>query len=176
MHPVLFRHCGRGLGHGGENGGRGLHEADPDLKVEIIAYLQSAPPVWTNDAQTIVRKMKERPIDNDLFGLVVVRTDGRGIQNMYLLKVKATAASKDKWNLVGADRPVVRPPEPLVRSKRADARWSRNPEAINGSGICWISLKRNFQCTRRVRAMRPTPLPASGSSIFRISLPGRWPR
>jgi branched-chain amino acid transport system substrate-binding protein len=31
---------------------------------------------------------------------VVVRPDGRAIHNMYILKVKAPAASKGKWDLL----------------------------------------------------------------------------
>ena len=54
----------------------------------------------TNDAQAVIRKMKEAPIDDDLFGPVVVRADGRAIHNMYILKVKSPAASKSKWDLL----------------------------------------------------------------------------
>jgi branched-chain amino acid transport system substrate-binding protein len=44
--------------------------------------------------------MKENPMDDDLFGPVVVRADGRAIHNMYILKVKAPATSKSKWDLL----------------------------------------------------------------------------
>lgn len=44
--------------------------------------------------------MKEAPIDDDLFGAVVVRPDGRVIHNMYILKVKAPSASHGKWDLL----------------------------------------------------------------------------
>jgi len=44
--------------------------------------------------------MKEKPINDDLFGPVVIRGDGRAIHNMYLLKVNAPGASKGKWDLV----------------------------------------------------------------------------
>jgi branched-chain amino acid transport system substrate-binding protein len=39
-------------------------------------------------------------IDDDLFGPVVVRPDGRAIHNMYILKVKAPSASHGKWDLL----------------------------------------------------------------------------
>jgi len=48
----------------------------------------------------VIRKMKEKPIDDELFGPVVVRADGRAIHNMYILKVKDPKASKDKWDLL----------------------------------------------------------------------------
>jgi len=44
--------------------------------------------------------LKENSIDDDLFGPVVVRPDGRAIHNMYIFKVKAPAASKGKWDLL----------------------------------------------------------------------------
>jgi branched-chain amino acid transport system substrate-binding protein len=66
----------------------------------ILAYLNAALAVGTNDAQAVIRKMKEKPIDDELFGPVVVRPDGRAIHNMYILKVKAPAVSKGKWDLL----------------------------------------------------------------------------
>src|SRR6266851_4293934 len=66
----------------------------------IRAYLEAALAAGTNDAQSVIRKLKEKPIDDDLFGPVVVRPDGRAIHNMYILKVKAPAASKSKWDLL----------------------------------------------------------------------------
>jgi branched-chain amino acid transport system substrate-binding protein len=66
----------------------------------VRAYPNAALAAGTNDAEAVIRKMKENPIDDDLFGPVVVRADGRAIHNMYILKVKAPAASKSKWDLL----------------------------------------------------------------------------
>jgi len=66
----------------------------------VRAYLDAALAAGTNDAQSVIRKLKEKPIDDDLFGPVVVRPDGRAIHNMYILKVKAPAASRGKWDLL----------------------------------------------------------------------------
>lgn len=66
----------------------------------VLAYLNAALAAGTNDAQTVIRKMKERPIDDALFGSVVVRADGRAIHNMYILKVKDSKGSKGKWDLL----------------------------------------------------------------------------
>jgi len=66
----------------------------------VRAYLNAAADAGTNDAQAVIRKMKERPIDDDLYGPVVVRADGRAIHNMYILKAKAPAESKSKWDLL----------------------------------------------------------------------------
>jgi branched-chain amino acid transport system substrate-binding protein len=66
----------------------------------VQAYLNSALDAGTNDAQAIIRKMKQAPIEDDLFGPVVVRPDGRAIHNMYILKAKSPGASKSKWDLL----------------------------------------------------------------------------
>src|SRR5882757_2336193 len=66
----------------------------------VLAYLNAALAAGTNDAQAVIRKMKEAPIDDDLFGPGVVRTDGRAIHNMYILKVKDAKASNAKWDLL----------------------------------------------------------------------------
>jgi branched-chain amino acid transport system substrate-binding protein len=66
----------------------------------VRAYLNAGADAGTNDAQAVIRKMKEKPIDDDLYGPVVVRADGRAIHNMYILKAKAPAESKSKWDLL----------------------------------------------------------------------------
>jgi branched-chain amino acid transport system substrate-binding protein len=66
----------------------------------VRAYLNAALAAGTNDAPAVIRKMKETPIDDDLFGPVVVRPDGRAIHNMYILRVKTPAASHGKWDLL----------------------------------------------------------------------------
>src|ERR1700748_812551 len=66
----------------------------------VRAYLNAALAAGTNDAPAVIRKLKETPIDDDLFGRVVVRPDGRAIHNMYILKVKAPSASHGKWDLL----------------------------------------------------------------------------
>ena len=66
----------------------------------MLAYLNSAFEAGTNDAQAIIKTMKEKPIDDELFGPVVVRPDGRAIHNMYIFKVKSPDASKSKWDLL----------------------------------------------------------------------------
>jgi branched-chain amino acid transport system substrate-binding protein len=66
----------------------------------VRAYLNAALAAGTNDAQAVIRKLKETPIDDDLFGPVTIRPDGRAIHNMYILKVKSPAASKSKWDLL----------------------------------------------------------------------------
>ena len=66
----------------------------------VLAYLNAALAAGTNDAPAVIRKMEEAPINDDLFGPVVVRPDGRAIHNMYILRAKSPAASKGKWDLL----------------------------------------------------------------------------
>jgi branched-chain amino acid transport system substrate-binding protein len=66
----------------------------------IRAYLNAALEAGTNDAQAVIQKLKEKPIDDDLFGPVVIRRDGRAIHNMYIFKVKAPEASQSRWDLL----------------------------------------------------------------------------
>src|SRR5712675_3307408 len=66
----------------------------------VRAYLNATLAAGTNEAQAVIRKLKEKPIDDELFGPVVVRADGRAIHNMYILKVKEPKASKSKWDLL----------------------------------------------------------------------------
>jgi branched-chain amino acid transport system substrate-binding protein len=66
----------------------------------VLAYLNAAAEAGTNDAQAIIRKLKEKPINDALFGPVVVRADGRAIHNMYILKAKDPKASKGKWDIL----------------------------------------------------------------------------
>lgn len=66
----------------------------------VMAYLNAANEAGTNDAQAIIRKMKEKPINDALYGAVVVRPDGRAIHNMYILKAKDAKTSKSKWDLL----------------------------------------------------------------------------
>jgi branched-chain amino acid transport system substrate-binding protein len=51
------------------------------------------------DGRAVVAQMKQSPVDDLLFGHVVIRQDGRAVHPMYLLQVKAPDESKDKWDV-----------------------------------------------------------------------------
>jgi branched-chain amino acid transport system substrate-binding protein len=51
------------------------------------------------DGRAVVAQMKQSPVDDPLFGHVVIRQDGRAVHPMYLLQVKAPDESKDKWDV-----------------------------------------------------------------------------
>jgi len=63
----------------------------------LLAFALASPATAaTTRSIKIGVKMKEKPINDDLFGPMV----GLAIRNMYILKVKAPGASKGKWDLV----------------------------------------------------------------------------
>src|ERR1700744_6461134 len=53
----------------------------------VLAYLNAAAEAGTNDAQAIIRKLKEKPIDDPLFGPLVFLADGRAIHKIDILQV-----------------------------------------------------------------------------------------
>jgi len=51
-----------------------------------------------SDGKAVVAKMKQLPIDDDLFGKGTIRPDGRKIHDMYLFEVKRPEESKYPWD------------------------------------------------------------------------------
>ena len=64
----------------------------------VLHYLKAIDASGTNEAQAVVRKMKEIPINDFFTKNGVVRADGRVIRNIYLLQVKTPAESKSKYD------------------------------------------------------------------------------
>jgi branched-chain amino acid transport system substrate-binding protein len=64
----------------------------------VLAYLDAVKATNSDDGGRAIAKMKERPIDDGLFGRVVVRADGRAIHDMYLFRVKTPEESKGPWD------------------------------------------------------------------------------
>ena len=131
----------------------------------MLAYLNAAAEAGTNDAQAIIRKLKEKPIDDALFGPVVVRPDGRAIHNMYILKVKDPKSSKGKWDML-ENIGVLSGPEAFrpaqsggLHDGRADKKQLTRVAAVSGEALaagpkaigwiktCWIRSKRIFPST-----------------------------
>jgi branched-chain amino acid transport system substrate-binding protein len=76
----------------------------------VLSYLNAVKATDSDDGTQVIAKMKERPIQDDLFGPVTVRADGRAIHDMYLFKVKKPEESKGPWdyywlvNVIPAER------------------------------------------------------------------------
>lgn len=64
----------------------------------VLAYLGAVKATNSDDGALAIAKMKEGPIQDKLFGPVVVRANGRAIHDMYLFKVKKPEESKGPWD------------------------------------------------------------------------------
>ena len=53
---------------------------------ETLAYLRAAKAANTIEGDKVVAQMRSAPIDDPLFGRVVVRPDGRAVHAMYVFK------------------------------------------------------------------------------------------
>jgi branched-chain amino acid transport system substrate-binding protein len=52
----------------------------------------------TIEGEAVIAEMRRRPIEDKLFGTVVVRQDGRAVHDMYTFQVKAPGESKSRWD------------------------------------------------------------------------------
>jgi branched-chain amino acid transport system substrate-binding protein len=77
----------------------------------VLHYLKAIDAAGTDDAETVVRRMKAMPVD-DFFtkGPVTLRKDGRLMNDMELYEVKSPAESHGEWDLY----------KPLKRISAAD--------------------------------------------------------
>jgi branched-chain amino acid transport system substrate-binding protein len=64
-----------------------------------LAYLRAVKRVGTIEGDRAVAEMKKSPIDDPLFGHVVVRADGRATHAMYVFKVKSPQQSKSRFDV-----------------------------------------------------------------------------
>jgi branched-chain amino acid transport system substrate-binding protein len=80
------------------NGGKMPTMNHAGVYSSVLAYLIAVKAANSDDARVAVAEMKKAPIDDKLFGRVVVRADGRAIHNMYLFRVKTPSESKGPWD------------------------------------------------------------------------------
>jgi len=65
-----------------------------------LDYLAAVDRVGTpSDGRGVVTAMKQNPVDDPLFGHVVIRPDGRAVHSMYMMQVKTPDESKNKWDV-----------------------------------------------------------------------------
>ncbi|MFE1602277.1 ABC transporter substrate-binding protein [Methylobacterium sp. ID0610] len=62
-------------------------------------YLKAVQAAGTDDALTVVAKMREMPVDDMFAKGGKVRADGRMVHDMYLMQVKTPKESKSEWDL-----------------------------------------------------------------------------
>jgi branched-chain amino acid transport system substrate-binding protein len=64
-----------------------------------LAYLRTVRDAETVVGEQVVAAMEKAPIQDKLFGSVMIRPDGRAVHDMYLFQVKNPAESKAPWDL-----------------------------------------------------------------------------
>jgi branched-chain amino acid transport system substrate-binding protein len=64
----------------------------------VLAYLNAVKAAQTIVGEDVIAQMRRQPIQDKLFGTVIVRQDGRAVHDMYTFKVKAPGESKGRWD------------------------------------------------------------------------------
>jgi len=79
-------------------GGRMPTEDQAGVYSETLAYLRAVKAADTIEGDKVVAEMRKAPIEDALFGRVIVRADGRATHAMYVFRVKTPEASKGRWD------------------------------------------------------------------------------
>jgi branched-chain amino acid transport system substrate-binding protein len=64
----------------------------------VLAYLNAVKAANSIVGEDVIAQMRRQPIEDKLFGTVMVRQDGRAVHDMYTFKVKSPAESKARWD------------------------------------------------------------------------------
>src|SRR5271166_526960 len=78
-----------------------------------LAYLRAVKSAGTIEGDRVLAEMRKSPIDDPLFGRVVVRPDGRATHAMYVFRVKAPQQSKSRYDVYDLVETI--PPEAAFR-------------------------------------------------------------
>ncbi len=65
----------------------------------VLAYLHAVKAADSIEGEAVVQQLRRQPIQDKLFGTVIVRPDGRAVHDMYTFRVKAPAESKSRWDI-----------------------------------------------------------------------------
>ena len=65
----------------------------------VLAYLNAVKASNSIVGEEVVAQMRKQPIEDKLFGTVIVRQDGRAVHDMYTFRVKAPSDSKSPWDV-----------------------------------------------------------------------------
>ena len=94
-------------------GGRMPTEDQAAAYSATLAYLRAVKAAGTIAGDRVVSEMRKSPIDDPLFGRVVVRPDGRATHAMYVFRVKAPQESKSRYDVYDLVETI--PPEAAFR-------------------------------------------------------------
>ena len=64
----------------------------------VTHYLKAIAAAGTDDANAVMAKMKETPVDDFMTNRAVIRPDGRLMRDMYLFQVKAPSESRGQFD------------------------------------------------------------------------------
>jgi len=64
-----------------------------------MAYLRAQRSMRSLDGAKVVAAMKDKPIDDPLFGPTIIRADGRAVHPSHLFRIKSPAQSKGPWDI-----------------------------------------------------------------------------
>jgi branched-chain amino acid transport system substrate-binding protein len=82
-----------------ERVGRPPHMGDAGDYSSTMHYLKAVEAAGTTDADAVMAKMREMPV-NDFFAKGgVIREDGRMVHDMYVYQVKTPAESTGEWDV-----------------------------------------------------------------------------
>jgi branched-chain amino acid transport system substrate-binding protein len=79
---------------------RGIHPTmiHAGVYAGVLHYLKAVEALKSDDGAKVIRKMKDMPTDDPLFGKGRIRADGRKIHPAFLVEVKSPAESKKPWD------------------------------------------------------------------------------
>ena len=66
----------------------------------VRSYLMAVEAAKTDDAKTVIAKMREMPVNDAFAKGGIVRRDGRMVHDVYLMQTKTPAESTGEWDLV----------------------------------------------------------------------------
>ena len=101
-------------------GGRMPTEDQAAAYSATLAYLRAAKSAGTIEGDRVLAEMRKSPIDDPLFGRVVVRPDGRATHAMYVFRVKAPEQSKSRYDVYDLVQTI--PPEAAFPFRRRQIR------------------------------------------------------
>jgi branched-chain amino acid transport system substrate-binding protein len=100
------------------NGGDYPSDVQAGVYASVLHYLKSVRAANDKAGQVVVRKMKELPTDDPLFGHGAVRVDGRHLHDMYVVEVKRPEESRRPWDYLKVLKKV--PAQSAFRPASAD--------------------------------------------------------
>ena len=98
---------------GARNGGRMPTALHAGVYSSTLVYLRGVRDAGTIEGEAVVAAMRSKPVDDPLFGEVIIRPDGRAVHAMHVFRVKDPGESRAPWDYY--ERVATIPPERAFR-------------------------------------------------------------